>query len=140
MNYDHSYNENISGISQGDIHVINKLQKDMKFVGIFTLIIGVFYCLSIIGAILGIPFIFAGIRLNEASDNLKAFLKTDNIKSLFDALEKQSRYFYIIKIFIIISIVLMAIYFVFIIIFLIYMLPEIFKELNKLNIKDFRRI
>ena len=42
---------------------VNKMTGDMQFVGIFYIIIGALQCLSIIGAIVGIPLIICGLQI-----------------------------------------------------------------------------
>lgn len=90
--------------------IFNRMTSDMKFVGIFTIIYGALSCLSIVGAIIGIPLIFAGIRLREAADQYTMFQSTNDNMALRRAFEKQGRYFNIIKILIIIALVLTLIY------------------------------
>jgi len=105
------------GILQNSRLTINKLSGDMNFVGLFFIIIGALECLTIVGAIVGIPLIICGLRLRESSNSFNNFLSTNNEAALDNALEKQSRFFFIQKILIIISIVLFVVYFVFLIVF-----------------------
>ncbi len=87
-------------------HIFIKMTSDMKFVGIFTIIYGALSCLSIIGAVIGIPIIIAGLRLREAADEYQLFQSTSNNQALRRAFEKQQRYFGIQKILIIIGLVM----------------------------------
>lgn len=98
------------------IEMVKKMAADMKFNGIFVIIYGALVCLSIIGAVIGIPLIFAGLRLNEASDLFKTYLNSGDFTSLSNALERQGRYFFINKVLIIISLILLALYIVLIIV------------------------
>jgi Family of unknown function (DUF5362) len=86
--------------------VINKLSGDMNFVGIFLIIIGAIECISIVGAIVGIPLIISGLRLRESATSFGSFLTSGNEAALDNALERQSRFFFILKVLIIISIVM----------------------------------
>lgn len=95
--------------------VILNMSKDMNFLGIMSIIYGALNCLTIIGAAIGIPVIFAGIRLREASEAFRAYADSNDMLVLERALERQSRVFYIYKIITIISLVLMALYILFII-------------------------
>jgi hypothetical protein len=104
---------------------INKLSSDMRFVGIFYIIVGALYSLTIIGAILGIPLIISGLRLRESSDSFSSFMLSGDNNMLDRALERQSRFFYIQKIFIIITLVLMVLYIIAIIVIIIAVLPYI---------------
>ena len=96
---------------------VNKMTGDMLFVGIFYIIIGALDCLTIIGAILGIPLIICGLRLRESADAFKAYLTTGDSGLLENALERQGRFFFIQKVLLIIGIVIFALYIIFIIIF-----------------------
>lgn len=96
---------------------VNKMTGDMQFVGIFYIIIGALQCLSIIGAVIGIPLIICGLRLRESADSFRGYLTTNDTGMLENALERQSRFFFIQKVLLIISIVLFVLYIVIIIIF-----------------------
>lgn len=102
---------------------ITKLSSDMRFVGLFLIIIGVFYSLTIIGAIMGIPLIISGLRLRESSDSFTSYMVSGDNNMLERALERQSRFFFIQKIFIIITLVLMVLYIIAIIVLIVTVLP-----------------
>ncbi|MEW6652627.1 MAG: DUF5362 domain-containing protein [Bacteroidota bacterium] len=95
--------------------IFDKMTADMRFVGLFTIIYGVLSCLTIIGAIVGVPTIIIGLRIREAADQFSIYKMTNNAASLRQAFELQGRYFRLIKILIIIGLVLTALYIVFII-------------------------
>ncbi len=96
---------------------VNKMAGDMNFVGIFYIIIGAIECLTIIGAIVGIPLIICGLRLRESADSFKGYLVSGDSFMLERALERESRFFFIQKVFLIISIALFVLYIVFFIVF-----------------------
>jgi Family of unknown function (DUF5362) len=96
---------------------VNKMTGDMQFVGLFYIIIGALQCLSIIGAIIGIPLIICGLRLRESADSFRGYLTTNDSVMLEKALERQSRFFFIQKVLLIISIVLFVLYIIFLIVF-----------------------
>jgi len=102
---------------------ITKLSSDMRFVGLFFIIVGVLYSITIIGAILGIPLIISGLRLRESSDSFSSYMLSGDNNMLERALERQSRFFFIQKIFIIITLVFMVLYIVAIIVLIITVLP-----------------
>jgi hypothetical protein len=52
----------------------SRMVRDMNFVGIFAIIYGILACLTIIGMIFGIPYIFIGMRLREAANREDLFL------------------------------------------------------------------
>ncbi len=108
---------------------ISKLSSDMRFVGIFFIIVGALYSITIIGAILGIPLIISGLRLRESSDSFSSYMLSGDNNMLDRALERQSRFFFIQKIFIIISLVLMVLYIIAIIVLIVTFLPYIDKSM-----------
>ncbi len=85
---------------------------DMRFVGIFTLIYGAFTCLGIITAIIGVPVIIMGLRLREAAEQFERYARAGDTQALSAALERQGKYFRIQKIFLLISLAFMALYFI----------------------------
>lgn len=95
----------------------DKMIKDMRFVGIFTIVYGAIYCLSIIGAIIGVPVIIIGLRIREAADQFELFKTTNNAASLRMGFELQGKFFRITKILIIIGLVLTLVWIILIIIF-----------------------
>lgn len=108
---------------------ISKLSSDMRFVGIFFIIAGVLYSITIVGAVLGIPLIISGLRLRESSDSFSSYLLSGDNNMLERALERQSRFFFIQKIFIIITLVLMVLYIIAIIVLIIAVVPYIDKNM-----------
>lgn len=104
---------------------ITKLNSDMRFVGMFYIIIGAMYSITIIGAIMGIPLIISGLRLRESSDSFSSYLLSADNNMLERALERQERFFFIQKIFIIITLVVMVLYIIAIIVVIIALLPYI---------------
>lgn len=89
--------------------IIPKMVKDMKFVGIITLISGVLNCMTIIGLPIGIPMIFMGSRLRESADFFLMFNTSNDQFAFANAIDRQYKYFHIQKIMFIISLVLVAI-------------------------------
>ena len=97
--------------------IFSKMTSDMNFVGMFTIIYGAISCLSIIGAVVGIPLIIAGLRLREAVDEYRVFQRANDSSALRRAFERQYKYFNILKILIIVSLVFMALYIIFFVVF-----------------------
>ncbi|MGA2297004.1 MAG: DUF5362 domain-containing protein [FCB group bacterium] len=95
--------------------LILKMSKDMHFLGIIAIIYGIMSCLTIIGAAIGIPYIFAGMRLKESAEAFKNYVNINDQNILQQALEKQERFFYIMKILTIIGLVILGLYIIFII-------------------------
>jgi len=96
---------------------INKMSGDMRFVGIFYIIMGALYCLSIVGAIIGIPFIICGLRLRESADAYNGYISSTDTNLLERAMERQSKFFFIQKVLMIIALVMLIFYVIMIIMF-----------------------
>ena len=77
--------------------LLHKMCVDMKVVGTITIITGVLYCLSIIGAIVGIPVIIAGIRLRESAGAFSNYIGSNDVSRLVKGFERQSRFFFIVN-------------------------------------------
>lgn len=101
------------------------MTKDMRFVGMFTIIYGAINCLTIIGALIGVPMIFIGMRMREAADQFLIFKTTNNSATLRLGFELQGKYFRIIKILIIIQLVLMVLGIILVILFMSYFLSSL---------------
>ncbi len=110
--------ENVATISPMFQNLLNKMAKDMRFVGIFYIIVGGFTCLSIIGAIIGVPYIICGIRLRESANFFDNYSYGGDTGILENAVERQSKFFFIQKVIMIITIVGLVLYIIFIIAFL----------------------
>ncbi len=80
------------------------LAKDMKFVGLFAVIGGALECLSIIGALIGVPLIIAGLRIREAGDAYLAMAQGD-ASALQRSYAGQATFFKIQKILIIVGLI-----------------------------------
>ncbi|MCK9280095.1 MAG: DUF5362 domain-containing protein [Melioribacteraceae bacterium] len=85
-----------------------QMTKDMRFVGIFIIIYGALQCLSIIGAIVGIPLILIGLRMRESADQFDNFKLSNDARAMRQGFELQAKYFNLTKIIIIVSLVLMV--------------------------------
>ena len=88
------------------------LAKYMRFVGLLQMIGGVLYCLTIIGAIIGVPVYIMGKRLRESADAFTNYNTSNSGKDLEIAIERQTRAFFIQYVLATIGLVIMAIYIV----------------------------
>src|SRR3970040_771786 len=104
-----------STISPAAQMTVNKMTGDMRFVGVFYIIVGALYCITIIGAVMGIPFIICGLRLRESADAYNGYLSSSDSNMLERAFERQGSFFFIQKVLMIIGLVLMVLYIIFII-------------------------
>ena len=91
------------------------LSRYMSFIGLLAMIGGVLYCLTIIGAIIGVPYFIMGKRLRESAEAFTGYNASSSANDLETAIEKQTRAFFIMYVLAIISLVLLAIYFIVII-------------------------
>jgi uncharacterized membrane protein len=114
-------NTNMSGMSPAGNAMfqmmVAKLNADMRFVGIFNIVYGAILCLSIIGAIVGVPLIIGGIRLREAADSFEVYLRSSDFAALEKGLERQGRFFFIQKVFLIVALVITGLYILFMVFF-----------------------
>ena len=110
--------------------VISKMASDMNFLGIVIIIMGAINCLTIIAAPIGVPIIFAGIRLRESCEFFRNYMMNNDQLTLQQALEKLSRFFFIYKVLTIIYLAFMALY---IVVILIIILVGGFSFLNSAN-------
>ena len=106
-------------------YAFESMTKDMRFVGMFTIIYGAINCLTIIGALIGVPMIFIGMRIREAADQFLIFKTTNNAAALRLGFELQGKYFRIIKILIIIQLVLIVLSIIFVILFMSFFLSSL---------------
>jgi hypothetical protein len=97
--------------------LLPRLNRDMRFVGICYIIYGAFICLSIIGALVGVPMIISGLRLRDAAKGLESWQQGQSPQALFYAFEKQRSFFFIQKVFIIIGLVIFLLYILFFMIY-----------------------
>ncbi len=96
----------------------DKMIRDMRFVGMFTIIYGAITCLSIIGALIGIPTIIIGLKMREAADHFEIFKSTNQASALRMGFELQGKFFRITKILIIVGLILTIIWFILVFIIL----------------------
>ncbi len=94
---------------------IPDLTKYMRLIGLLQMIGGVIYCLTIIGAIIGVPVYIMGKRLRESADAFTNYNSSNSGRDLETAIERQTRSFFIQYVLAIIGLVFMAIYIVVII-------------------------
>ena len=94
---------------------IPDLTKYMRLIGLLQMIGGVIYCLTIIGAIIGVPVYIMGKRLRESADAFTNYHSSNSGRDLETAIERQTRSFFIQYVLAIIGLVFMAIYIVVII-------------------------
>jgi len=89
---------------------VKKMASDMKFYAIFYVIVGVFYCLTILGALYGIPLIIYSIKLKDSADQYREFVRSKDFFMLHKAMESQRKFFFFNKVIIIIGILFTLLY------------------------------
>lgn len=92
-----------SGMQKSAPGLLGVLKNDMQTVSMFLILVGGFLSLSIIGAIVGVPLIRAGFKVQTCAEQFGYFIKSGDVKSLTMALQVQAQYFRIFKIVSIIS-------------------------------------
>lgn len=90
--------------------MMSKMIADMRFNAYFTMIYGVLACITLIGAIIGVPMFISGLRLRDSADEYKQYLYTGDIAAIFKGFENQKTYFFIQKVFIIVGLVFFVLY------------------------------
>lgn len=90
--------------------IIDSLSGWMKFISIYTIVIGSITCIGIITAAIGVPMIFSGVALLKASNSLKSYNTYTSAYLLNDIFNYMNKYFKIQGIFVILGIVLSIIY------------------------------
>ena len=97
---------------------MSNMTRYMGFVGIVIIIWGVFNCLGIITAIIGVPLIIMGIRVREAADAFKRYSLSSAFQDLSQAVERLTRFFFIQYVLMIISLVITGLYILILVIML----------------------
>jgi hypothetical protein len=92
--------------------VLRKLINEMRSVGTVSLLFGGLQCLSIVGAVIGIPLIISGLRLRESADKMEGYINSNDQKMFEDALVKQTSFFFIQKILFIVGLAVVGLYLV----------------------------
>lgn len=122
QNYNQGYitNPNYSqnGFLQQQVN-LDSLTGWMKFLGIFTIVLGALTCLGIITAAIGVPMILAGIGLVNASKSLREFKDLNNQFTLNQFFNYLNKFFKINGILAIIYIVIAVLYIAFLLVFII---------------------
>lgn len=80
--------------------------------GWLYLILGIVYCLSVIGAILGVPLIVAGVGLLRAGDGLQLFVRTEHHDDLVESLRGLRQFFLTTGIIFLVSFILPILFFI----------------------------
>ncbi len=94
-----------------------KTLSDMRFMGLAGMIYGVLTCLSIVGALVGVPMVIASNRFLESIKLLEEYRVGGRQGDLATAFHEMGRSFRLMKIIVIISLVLMVMQFVFMFLF-----------------------
>lgn len=106
---ENQHNHNLEAFSEQSQIMLPRLSFDMKVFSWYMIISGIISCFSIIGAIIGIPYIIAGLRLKDGADSLKSFSSTGDMHTLQSSFEHQAKFYKIMKIIIIVSLAMVII-------------------------------
>jgi ABC-2 type transport system permease protein len=91
---------------------VSTMTRHMRFLGMLSIICGSISCATIVGALVGIPCIFIGIRMRQASADFDRYSGSGTFAYLSSAIERQARVFFIQYVLAIISIIFTVIYLV----------------------------
>ena len=118
LNIESAPKEKVSAQPSAFQFAFSQMTGDMRFVGMFVIIYGALTCITIIGALIGVPLILAGLKMREAADQFNIFKLTNDPASMRNGFELQGRSLRIFKILIVIALILTVVYIIFVIIFL----------------------
>ena len=109
-------------LSLKNIDVLSGLVKWSKIVGVFHIVLGILYCLTIFllaipTVILGAFFILLGTRLTNASAHLKYCLQEPDVETMIHALDNIRKYLFLNGIMFIVMFILVLIIFAVILVF-----------------------
>ena len=109
-------------LSLKNIDVLSGLVKWSKIVGVFHIVLGILYCLTIFllaipTVILGAFFILLGTRLTNASAYLKYCLQEPDEETMIHALDNVRKYLFLNGIMVIVMFILVRIIFAVILVF-----------------------
>lgn len=96
----------------------------IQFLSISILILGGFSCLTVVGAIIGVPMIFAGLRLQKGYKSFIQYSETGNANAMFETIENYHKFFKIFGIISLVHIIFFALYFIVIIVAITFGLTE----------------
>jgi type III secretory pathway component EscU len=118
LNFEGAPKEKIPSQPSAFQFAFTKMTGDMQFVGMFVIIYGALMCITIIGALVGVPMIFVGLRMREAAEQFNYFKMTNDPASMRNGFELQGKSLHIMKILIIISLICTVAYIILMIVFL----------------------
>jgi hypothetical protein len=98
-------NSMTSNPNYGTRHELVQMTKDMNFTSIFIIIYGAIQCITIVGLVIGIPIIYAALRMKEAAEAFRHYAMQNDQNALNYGFEKMANSFRIVKILIIISLI-----------------------------------
>lgn len=103
--------KNISILRTGQLEEhADKMARDMKFFSVVYILQSALLCLTIVGAIIGIPMIIYHIKLMESADSYRKFVKSNDFFHLNKAFENQRKFFFFYKVLIICLIIFLILY------------------------------
>ncbi|MCS6988701.1 MAG: DUF5362 domain-containing protein [Chloroherpetonaceae bacterium] len=91
--------------------LLRRLSGDMTFIAWYYIVTGALACLTIVGALVGIPQLISGLRLKDSADELMRYAYEPNSQRLEQALNLQQKFFFIQKVLAIVTIAFLALYF-----------------------------
>lgn len=103
--------KNVAFLTNGQIEdQVDKMARDMKFFSVVYILQGALLCLTIVGAIIGIPMIIYHLKLNDSASSYRKFAQSSDFYHLTKAFENQRKFFFFYKVLIIVMIVVFLLY------------------------------
>ena len=106
-----------SGEGHGMGVTFGKTLGDMKFMGVVGMVYGILTCLSVVGAIMGVPIIIASNRFLEAVKILEQYRLSNRPEDMASAFQELGRSFRLLKIVVMITLGMTVLYFIGLILF-----------------------
>lgn len=98
---------------QGMGVTFGKTLENMRFIGVAGLVYGILTCLSLVGAIIGVPIIIAANRFLESVKMLEQYRASNRLEDMEAAFHEMGRSFRLLKIVVMISIGMTVLYMAF---------------------------
>ena len=89
---------------------VSDMTRYMRFMGMYYIIVGAISCIGIVTAVFGVPVIFMGMRLRESAEAFTRYVASNAFEDIAQAVERQTRFFFINYVLLIVGLVIAVIY------------------------------
>ena len=104
-----------TGLDYRDVEPLCSVSGWLRFLGILNIIIGVLYCITIIGAIIGWLPLWIGVSLNRAAGSLRTGYEQRNGHEIRAGMASTALVFKIVGVIAFVYLALMALYVIFVV-------------------------